>query len=1341
MKNLLVFSFFPAFVPPKSGGEVRLFNFYFELSRFFNITLLSSGHLDSDIETIWHTNNFAEKRIPKDSHFVEQWQKLSVHAGEGDLSGPCIAASGKFFTKMHNVYLEQYPISDIIIHDSPFTLYYDLFNQLDNKPRIYNSYNCEYELYKKLHASSSSNKIQDIVCDIEVRLLKSASLVTYCGADDLAAFEKTLSRTLPQTLFIPNGMTSIAVQNTKLPNIIKRAVFIGSGHLPNVQAAEYIVKIIAPACSEIIFDLIGNCLIPGNYPNNVIRHGLVDAKVKSSLISSADIAINPMLSGSGSSLKILDFVAHGVPVLSTHIGMRGFDFQDGKDCLLSEAEDFPSVLKSHINESKLLLELGLSARKFAFKYYSWMSITNKFHNLIGELFEKHALLNASKSYVVSLNDYDPFHVVGGGATRLQGIYTAIAEWSDVVVLCFSEGTTIEVADITERIKCIRIPKTTAHIEEEKYFNSRFHVSVNDIVAFRHTGSNNILNKVYKVLRQYARIVLCEHPYMVSLPDHFKDRFVYSSQNFEYGLKKSLLEWHPDKDILLEDMRYAEHLCVSSSALVIAVSSEDACNFTKGMNAVAPIVVVPNGAGAPMLPKRADLNVVSKLINSQRSVVFLGSAHMPNVDAAKFIVETLAVDCNDVEFHIVGSVCNALPQNIPTNVKIWGVLSDSMKSAVLQSCKIAVNPMFSGSGSNIKLADFLANGLHVVSTPFGVRGYPDTVKPFVTITNQDLFANTVLNVLDNPQIEGEIKRKERKSVFFKHLSMSSLAVQFVEHLKSLEKPKKRMLFVTYRYTSPILGGAESMLLSLISGIGNSNEFTVDVIAPEVCTIGENQRFSGRYNYDSEIGAPIGLKNVRFMRFPIVEVDSCLKNEKLALAWRAQSEFEKQLYKIIKSNIKDSGLAWGWGEPEGTTELPIRWGFTECGLHLNENSSVKILGYVSQASVLRVCNTVGEELLHCDISSYFEIYFKAETSTISFYVSAKNTCSLADSRPLGMLVRHIFLNEKELDLRAPSVVKPPGENGLETYLQMESAARMSRGRYDVNLTDIRGPHSPDLELFLEKFTKDYDIVVTHNNVFLPAIKAISAAKKANISSILIPHAHLDDDYYHFSDLHQSARDASMVLAAPKAACQFYEQIGVKNVAYLPAGIDISEVFSTEDELAFRLVHMRSEPFFLVLGRKAPAKGYLDIIKEIEKLATNQNIHLILIGPDDDGIPIKSSYATHLGRQPRNVVKGALMSCIGLINMSTSESFGIVLLEAWQAGRPVIVNSSCSAFQDLAIHEENALLVTTQTLGLAMNRLVNEKKFGDKLGEAGKKIVNRYAWDNISIDFIKKCREVMR
>ena len=1338
MNNILVLNFFPAFVPPKNGGEVRLFNFYLELSQYYNITLLSSGHLNSDAKTVHHANGFTEKIIPKDSFFVERWQHLIPHGGGGDLSGPCIAVCGKDFTALHEAYLFEYASADLIIHDCPFTLGYDLFLGLDKKPRIYNSYNCEFELYKKLHLHAPSSRISEIVFNTEVALLKSVDLVTYCGEDDKAAFEGMLKGQIKHIKYSPNGMTVVSNLKNKSINEKKLAVFIGSAHPPNVTAANYIVETLAPAYPRVSFHIIGGCLAEGSYTGNVFRHGMVDQQTKSEIMASASIAINPMQDGGGSSLKILDFASYGIPVISTSIGMRGFEFKDTVDCILAEIKDFPKLLLSYIDQPQLLEKFGVAAKKLATQKYSWQAVAKNYAKDIDVLLGAAKKNQEPDKYVLALNDYNPFTTVGGGATRLLGIYKSLAEWSHVVVLCFSENSEFQVQDVSAKIRCVCIPKSRDHTDEEYYLNSRFHISVNDIVAIRHAGSNRLLNAIYEVLREDARIVVCEHPYMVALPDRYGDRFVYSSQNFELGLKTSLLQWHPDKDLLIEATRAAEELCVSTSAAVIAVSIEDGQNLSRGLQAGSPIYVVPNGAGDPVEASAEDLLAAKRQIG-RNAVVFLGSGHMPNVDAAKFVVETLSVQCPGAEFHIVGSVCQALDKGQRENVVLWGVLTDSMKSAVLQQCQIAVNPMLSGSGSNIKLADYIANGLFVVSTGFGVRGYPDVIAPHVSVVEVEKFSEKLKVALSNSSLWSKGKRTERRLIFNQNLSMSSLGMQFVDVLRDLEKPKKRILFVTYRYTGLTLGGAESMLATLVKSAGQSGDFEVDAISTEVSEIENSNRFGAKYSFDKKHSAPVNIGAVRFRRFAVDNTSNTPADEACARAWRTQSEFEKQLYVANKLSVVKSGLAWGWGDHEGSSATG-RWAFSECGIHLNERLEVKVAGFVPRLSTLLVRNASGDLILHQVLDSYFEISFAPDPGAVQFNFSYDCPANASDLRPLAAYVNSLMFGNSKLDLSAAYVHSSIEQSPMICYSQMSEAATLSRNKNSLRLTDIRGPHSGDMERFIEENISQYDIVVTHNSVFRPAVVALSAAKAAGVPSILIPHAHLDDDFYHFADVHQAALDASLVFAAPRAACDFYKHIGASSVEYLPSGINVEESFTQDDELAFRSIYTFDLPFFLILGRKAAAKGYADVVRAIDLMASKHKVNLVLIGPDDDGIPIDSKNVTYLGQQPRNVVRGALKTCVALVNMSHSESFGIVLLEAWLAGRPVIVNSACTAFRDLAIHMQNGFLVTKDTLEDALIQLLDDSHLAEQLGSAGLAQVKEYSLATVCGLFLKSCRELV-
>lgn len=1290
-------------------------------------------------EFIQHGVGFVERRIPKDHYFAKEYARLESFGSGGDLSGPAIAATGNFPTLLQQAYLEEYEKADVLIHDFPFTVQHDIFAGLDKKARVYNAHNCEYQLYSQLHPAERSKPIHDLVLKAETAILAVSDLVLYCNDGDLSAFRQMAPDAGFAALYAPNGMQALAATQPKIKATSKRlrTIFMGSGHPPNVRAAQFIAHQLAPLLPNVDFDIIGSCLPEGGYPRNVHRHGMVTDDAKHQLLAAANLALNPMAAGSGSNVKVLDYFAHGLPVLSTSFGMRGIEAAAGRDYLEAGLDQFAEALSSAATQPDSLAVVAQNSEALARANYTWDAIGHKVSLAIEELaVAKTKTLN---SYVLALNDYDSFAGIGGGGTRTRGLYSAVSTWAPVVFLSFSDDGSLQRRSYAVNITVLNVPKTREHLAELSAVNSQFHVSANDIIAARHCSQNPYLSAIYRVLRQNARCIVIEHCYMLALPMSWGDRFVYSSQNHEADLKRRLLDGHPLKETLVGDVEILERHAVENSAATIAVSMEDAEALVKRKRSSGPVIVVRNGAAAPVQNEVVE-KVKAKLKNQfdHRSVVFLGSAHMPNVEAARFITEKLAKQCPSVQFHILGSVCSTLVQ-VPRNVKLWGVVDDETKSAVMQSCALAINPMLTGSGSNVKLADYIGNGLHVVTTEFGQRGYPTSVLAHLCTASIDGFAPALEQALSEAALQSNQARMERTALFHRELSMESLSEGFVKTLVGLETKKKRILYVTYRYLSPAMGGAELNLEKFVSALGNSGQFDVDVIAPEVSAIHSHWRFGEHYTFDPEHGVPVNIPNVRFARFEVNAPSEHEMHAGLRRVWQAQPKFERAVNTQLCADYDNCGLAWGWGYPEGAGELTTRWAFADCGLHLQTPARVVLEGYTPNEVVISVRNK-GALL---SSPKQFKGKIKLEFDALEGEVAIETSTPLqaTDPRPLGFHVSRILINGQLMDLAAPLMWQEllSAEPAVSAFRILDKAAEATRTTNDAALTTTRGPWSASMERFIADHVAEYDLVIANNNVFRPAVVAMAEAKRQGVPSILIPHAHLDDDFYHFPDWLQSARDASLVLAVPRAACDFLAEKGC-NVRYLPAGCDTKEEFTPQDIQAFRGVYSDQTPFILVLGRKAGAKGYSKVIESVDQLNRDGvKLHVVLIGPDDDGLPVTSPNASYLGRQPRDVVRGALQSCLALCNMSTSESFGIVLLEAWLAGKPVIANKNCVAFHDMASDNLNCFLVSETEISDAVMRCINDKEHLKKMVMHGLDTTKKFDWDAVSKDFIEHCLAV--
>jgi glycosyltransferase involved in cell wall biosynthesis len=136
----------------------------------------------------------------------------------------------------------------------------------------------------------------------------------------------------------------------------------------------------------------------------------------------------------------------------------------------------------------------------------------------------------------------------------------------------------------------------------------------------------------------------------------------------------------------------------------------------------------------------------------------------------------------------------------------------------------------------------------------------------------------------------------------------------------------------------------------------------------------------------------------------------------------------------------------------------------------------------------------------------------------------------------------------------------------------------------------------------------------------------------------------------------------------------------IAHLPASVIGNSVAEGAGDPATARAALglgSDEPFVLCLGRVERDKG-VHALAELWRQYRHRRPgapRLVLLGPvheelaGDDDVLVA-------GRQPEDVKWGALRSCEFLIAPSPWESFSLVVLEGWLAGRPVIVNGRCEA-----------------------------------------------------------------
>jgi glycosyltransferase involved in cell wall biosynthesis len=131
----------------------------------------------------------------------------------------------------------------------------------------------------------------------------------------------------------------------------------------------------------LILGSVGNAVSGRNLPVNVTVTGYVEDNFEAHL-DAADIALNPMQSGGGTNIKLIDFFARSLPVVSTPFGARGVDVTDGKELFIATIDDFPEAIRSLGGASERRHQIGHAARHLASERYTWEAGSRKLRERI-----------------------------------------------------------------------------------------------------------------------------------------------------------------------------------------------------------------------------------------------------------------------------------------------------------------------------------------------------------------------------------------------------------------------------------------------------------------------------------------------------------------------------------------------------------------------------------------------------------------------------------------------------------------------------------------------------------------------------------------------------------------------------------------------------------------------------------------------------------------------------------------------------------------------------------------------------------------------------------------------
>ena len=327
-----------------------------------------------------------------------------------------------------------------------------------------------------------------------------------------------------------------------------------------------------------------------------------------------------------------------------------------------------------------------------------------------------------KKKLLVLNPFPVFPPTSGGQERVFYLYKHVAEYYNVIILCFADRRSNK--EIAPGLMQITIPKSRTHAMEELKLSSSFGLSTCAITPMVSRYTPEYAHILYLHKNDAAAVIL-SHPYLYDEVKRLNVTapIIYDAHNVEFKLHREILTAAAPQ--LLSEISRVEQAACQDSQLIITCSQQDADALAALYNVYpSKFKVVPNGAEITKRLLTSRISYVNNKVSQEIEhplALFIGSYHVPNINAAQHIL-TMAQKLPNIQFRLLGSLCRAFhKRQLPANVEMSGIVTEAEKNKMLCTADVALNPVLSGSGTNIKMFDYMAAGIPIITTEYGARG--------------------------------------------------------------------------------------------------------------------------------------------------------------------------------------------------------------------------------------------------------------------------------------------------------------------------------------------------------------------------------------------------------------------------------------------------------------------------------------------------------------------------------------------------------------------------------------------------------------------------------------------
>jgi glycosyltransferase involved in cell wall biosynthesis len=384
LNSILIIIPYEAIYPPINGGMQRCFNILYQLAKYFDVTAIISQDKKTFLESggdypeMKNVKVYSTRSVkkPKDifSFFPEKIENaLRYRWIKKSLTETTDSKLLEYYPLLKKI-LKKQSFDAVILENLSTINATDIVRKYGGNTKIiYDAHNVDSNL------SMGTAHLPGIL-KLEKNLYAKVDAMFTCSEKDRADFLELNQHKLPVAV-IPNGV-NVGRQFSEgvLQNEPEYIIFCGALWTePNREGLLWFYNKIWAGVRKAFPDLkllvVGSGQVPNSFQpllkdSSLVFTGAVD-DVKP-WYNKAAVSIVPLLTGSGTRLKILEAMSYGLPVVSTSKGAEGIDYTNGEDIVIADDEkEFSESLKSILIDKQKRISISENGRILVTKQYDW----------------------------------------------------------------------------------------------------------------------------------------------------------------------------------------------------------------------------------------------------------------------------------------------------------------------------------------------------------------------------------------------------------------------------------------------------------------------------------------------------------------------------------------------------------------------------------------------------------------------------------------------------------------------------------------------------------------------------------------------------------------------------------------------------------------------------------------------------------------------------------------------------------------------------------------------------------------------------------------------------------